>query len=295
MQTLLSMLESWAMTMRVAQAPPEGDWRTWLIMAGRGYGKTRAGAEWVRERAENDGRVRIALVAATLAEARAVMVEGETGLLAIAPDDNRPRFEPSNRKLIWRDGAQATLYSAGEPESLRGPQHHFAWCDEIGKWARGQEVWDNLAMGLRLGSDPRTVATSTPRAVPLVRKLAALATEDGPVRMTRGRMIDNRAHLATAFIETMEASYGGTTIGRQELDGELIEEIEGALWSRALIERCRVAAAPAAVRVVIGVDPPAGADATSDACGIVVVALGEDARAYVIADASVKGASPEGW
>ena len=286
---------NWAMGARTAQQAPEGDWRVWLILAGRGFGKTRAGAEWVRARAETDGSLRIALVAATIAEGRAVMIEGESGLLAIAPDgDKRPKWESSNRRLIWANGAQAFLYSAGEPDSLRGPQHHFAWCDEIGKWQRGNEAWDNLAMGLRLGSDPRTVATTTPRPVPLVRRLADPAA--GHVAITRGRTADNAAHLAPAFIGLMRDQYGGTLTGRQELDGELIGEIEGALWSRALIEQCRVAAAPAtARRVVIGVDPPAGAGASSDACGIVAVMLGPEDAAYVVADASIQGASPEGW
>ena len=285
---------SWPWWARDGQLPPEGEWRTWLVLAGRGFGKTRAGAEWVRAHAETDGGLRIALVAATLAEARAVMIEGESGLLAIAPPGNRPEYEPSLRRLRWPGGAQAFLYSAAEPESLRGPQHHFAWADEIAKWPRGPEAWDNLAMGLRLGHRPRTVVTTTPRAVALVRRLAGAA--DGSVTVTRGRTSDNAAHLARTFVAAMNEAYGGTLTGRQELDGELIDEIEGALWSRALIERCRVGAAPEGLaRVVIGVDPPAGAGAASDACGIVAVALAEDARCYVLGDASVRGASPEGW
>jgi len=282
---------SWHYWARAEQMAPPGDWRTWLILAGRGFGKTRAGAEWVRAQAEADGRLRIALVAATMAEGRAVMVEGESGLLAIAPPGNRPNFEPSLRRLTWRSGAQAFLYSASEPESLRGAQHHIAWADEIAKWPRGMEAWDNLAMGLRLGGNPRTVATTTPRPVALVRRL----TGEAGVAITRGRMADNAAHLAPAFVAAMRDSYGGTLLGRQELDGELIDEIAGGLWPRGLIERCRVAAAPDLRRVVVGVDPPAGAGAGSDACGIVVAALGEDAAAYVLADASVQGASPEGW
>ncbi len=178
-QLLITLLYSWDKKARAAQLPPSGDWRTWLILAGRGFGKTRAGAEWVRALAGIHKNSRIALVGTTLAEARAVMVEGETGVMAISPPGARPKFESSNRRLIWPNGAQAFLYSASEPESLRGPQHHFAWVDEIGKWARGQEVWDNLAMGLRLGSRPQVVATTTPRAVPLVRKLAAQAGADG--------------------------------------------------------------------------------------------------------------------
>ncbi|QJU57534.1 DNA-packaging protein [Sphingomonas sp. AP4-R1] len=279
----------WDYVARAAQWPPEGDWRTWLILAGRGFGKTRAGAEWVKMQAETHPGARIALVGASLHEARAVMVEGESGLIAIMR--GAVKYEASLRRLSWGNGTQAYLYSAGEPDSLRGPQHHFAWCDEIGKWPRGEEAWDTLAMGLRLGGDPRTVVTTTPRAVPLVRRLGGLAG----VTITRGRTRDNRAHLAPSFLEMMNDQHGGTRFGRQELDGELIEEIEGALWSRAAIDACRVRAAPDLVRIVIGVDPPAGTGASSDACGIVVAGLCAEGRAYVLADASVQGASPEGW
>jgi len=287
---MLGMRWNWQFWSRPNQRQPVGDWRIWLIKAGRGFGKTRAGAEWVRWRAEHDGQARIALVAATMAEGRAVMVEGESGLLTIAQPDKMPVWEPSLNRLRWPNGAQAFLYSAAEPESLRGPQHHFAWADEIAKWPRGVDVWDNLMMGLRLGVRPRAVATTTPRPVPLVRRLLA----DKHVVVTRGRMVGNRPHLPPDFIAAMEAGYAGTRIGRQELDGELIEEAVGALWSRALIEARRVAAVPEIVRVVVGVDPPAGAGG-GDACGIIVVALGVDRCAYVLADASVSGTGPEGW
>jgi phage terminase large subunit-like protein len=186
------------------------------------------------------------------------------------------------------------LYSAAEPEGLRGPQHHIAWADEIAKWPLGMETWDNLMMGMRLGDQPRIVATTTPRPVPLVRRLLGL---DGKapkgVVVTRGRTADNGAHLPPSYIEGMRDSYGGTRIGRQELDGELIEDVAGALWTRALIERCRVVALPALRRVVVAVDPPASA--TGDACGIVVAAIGADGIGYVIEDASVNGCAPEAW
>lgn len=291
------MLWTWHWWARPSQLPPQGDWRTWMILAGRGFGKTRAGAEWVRGLAETDGRLRIALVGTTLPEARAVMVEGESGLLSIVPKDRQPCFEPSLRRLTWANGAQAFLYSAAEADALRGPQHHAAWTDEIGKWRQGQAVWDMLAMGLRLGSQPRTVVTTTPRATPLVRALVEAGERDGRVALTRGRTADNRSALAPDFVARMQENYGGTAFGRQELDGELLLAIEGALWSRELLERCRVRAAPAREtwrRVVIGVDPPAGAGAASDACGIVAVALAEE-RAWVLADASVQGVSPERW
>jgi phage terminase large subunit-like protein len=279
-------------TAHPGQLPPEGDWRTWLIMAGRGFGKTRAGAEWVRLVAE-DPDARIALVAATLGEARSVMVEGESGLLACCPPARRPVFEPSLRKVTFANGAQAFLYGANEPEALRGPQHSHAWCDEIAKWGnahgRAAKAWDNLLLGLRLGADQRVVATTTPRAVPLLRRLI-----DGEgLALTRGRTTDN-GHLPERWRRSMQVEFGRSLLARQELDGELIEEIEGALWSRALLEQCRedAASAPEA-RVVIGVDPPASA--TGDACGIIVCALGEDGIARVLADCSVRKATPERW
>jgi phage terminase large subunit-like protein len=284
----------WRLWARRDQLPPPGDWRIWLIMAGRGFGKTRAGAEWVRTIAEADPAARIALVASSLGEARAVMVEGESGILAVSPPDRCPAFESSLRRLVWPSGAQANLFSAGEPESLRGPQHSHAWCDEVAKWdnASGRAVaaWDNLAMGLRLGEQPRVLATTTPRAVPLVKRL--MGEED--VAITRGTTEDNKGNLPARFINDIRRSYGKSLLGRQELDGELIEDLPGALWSRSLLEECREAAATSPpARVVVGVDPPASAG--SDACGIVVCALGEDGIARVLADASVAKASPERW
>jgi phage terminase large subunit-like protein len=284
----------WRLWAHEGQLPPEGAWHGWLIMAGRGFGKTRAGAEWVRALAESDGRARIALVAATLVEARSVMVEGASGLLAIARHGQKPRFQASRRLLTWPNGAQAMLYSAGEPESLRGPQHSHAWCDEIAKWdnaaGRAEAAWDNLQLGLRLGDDPRLVATTTPRAVPLLRRLL----DDDQIVVTLGRTVANLANLPAGFVRSVSRQYGNSLLGRQELDGELIAEIEGALWTRALLEACREPAASSpATRVVVGVDPPACAG--GDACGIVVCAAGEDGIARVLADCSVEKASPEKW
>ncbi|HZV10999.1 MAG TPA: terminase family protein, partial [Novosphingobium sp.] len=254
----------WRLWARSEQLPPPGDWRCWLVMAGRGFGKTRAGAEWVRAIAQARPEARIALVGASLGEVRAVMVEGESGLLAIAPPGRRPRYEPSLRRLVWPNGAQALLYSAAEPESLRGPQHSHGWCDEIAKWdnagMRAEQTWHNLLLGLRLGEDNRVMATTTPRAVPLLLQLLA---REG-VAVTRGRSEANAAHLPPRFLADMRRAFGRSQWARQELDGELITEQEGALWSRALLERCREsAAASPPARVVIGVDPPASATTRS--------------------------------
>jgi phage terminase large subunit-like protein len=280
-------------TAHAGQLPPDGEWRTWLVMAGRGFGKTRAGAEWVRAVADADPEARIALVAATLQEARSVMVEGESGLLACCPPHGRPVFEPSLRRVRFANGALALLYGANEPEALRGPQHSHSWCDEIGKWSgahgRALRAWDNLLLGLRLGRDQRIVATTTPRPVPLLRRL--LGSED--LVVTRGATNDN-GHLPAGFRRAVSVEFGRSLLARQELGGELIEEIEGALWSRALLEDCREETARAdAVRVVVGVDPPASA--AGDACGIVVCALGADGIGRMLADASVRRPTPERW
>lgn len=287
-------LESgWSCRARPDQLPPPGDWSTWLVMAGRGFGKTRMGAEWVRAVAERDGTARIALVGASLHEARSVMVEGPSGLLAIAPPARRPLWLPSRRELRWPSGARAQIFGAADPDSLRGPQHSHGWGDEIGKWPHGIAAWDNLAMGMRLGPCPRVMATTTPRPVPLVVRLAA----DPAVTVTRGRTQDNAAALPAAFLDAMARDFAGTRLGRQELDGELLLDVEGALWTRDLIERCRhrgrTPERAALVRLVIGVDPPAGVG--GDACGIIVVGLDAGGIAHVLDDASISGATPEQW
>lgn len=278
----------WPFWQRRDQLSPPGDWRVWLVMAGRGYGKTRMGAEWVEQRAIEHPGARIALVGATLNETRNVMVEGESGLISLTRDDALD-WEPSLRKLRWPNGSVATVYSAAEPESLRGPQHDFAWADEIAKWPHGIATWDNLMLGLRLGDQPRAMATTTPRPVPLVRRLVA---EKG-VATTQGGTLDNIRNLPHEFIDGVIAMYGETRFGRQELEGILIDDVEGALWSRDLLEARRSASPPAMKRVVVGVDPPVSAH--GDACGIVAVGLGADDKAYVLADHSAKGATPEGW
>jgi phage terminase large subunit-like protein len=281
-------LHDWDFFADQRQLPVGDDWHCWMILAGRGFGKTRAGAEWVHHLVKSHGAIRIALVGATIDEARAIMVEGASGVMNIRPAADRPKWEASRGRLRWPNGAEAFLYSGERPDKLRGPEHHFAWCDELAKWAWPQETWDMLQLGLRQGDRPRSLITTTPRPIALLRRLVA---QDG-VTTVRGRMEDN-PFLPAIFRNRMIEEHGGTRFGRQELGGELIDDLAGALWTRDQIEACRVAHAPSLKRTVIGVDPPAGIG--RDACGIVVVGLGCDDRAYVLADCSVHGATPEGW
>jgi len=284
------LIERWQGWAQEGQCEPPGDWRIWMIRAGRGFGKTRAGAEWISEWARMLPGARIALVAANDADGRRVMIEGPSGLLAVARSDEGPLWRESLRELHFDSGAVATLYSAAAAENLRGPEHHVAWCDELAKWPGGDAAWDNLVMGLRLGVSPRILVTTTPKPTSLMRRIIALPGFEE----TRGGTNDN-AYLPSNFVEAMLASYGGTRLGRQELDGEMLEDVEGAMWTRALIERCRadVDAAAKPVRVVIGVDPPA--TSRGDACGIVVAALLRDGRLAVVEDASVENPPPGVW
>ncbi|MES2095146.1 MAG: terminase family protein [Pseudomonadota bacterium] len=284
------LLDRWWRWALRAQRMPPGKWRIWLIRAGRGFGKTRAGAEWVSALARENPRARIALVAATADDARRVMIEGESGLFAVARDNEPIVWHVGPGELTFASGAKAFVYSARAPEALRGPQHHAAWCDELGKWHDGEKAWDNLLMGLRIGDNPQALITTTPRQTKLMRRIVAT---EGMVE-TRGRTRDN-PHLPASFVAAMEDDYAGTRLGRQELDGEMIDDVEGALWTRAGLEACRVARKrrPAAARVVVAVDPPAGIG--GDACGIVAAMLGADGVGYVIEDASVSGLSPSGW
>ena len=290
------LLYDWGIWARTEQLAPPGDWRIWIIMAGRGFGKTRAGAEWVRETVRRNPEARIALVGATIDEVRRVMVEGDSGVMAIAPPGQQPNFEPSLKRLTWPGGAQAFLYSAAEPEALRGPQHSHAWCDEIAKWDnvadRATRLWDNLIMGLRLGERPRVLATTTPRPAVLLRRLVEQASDDTIV--TTGTTYDNASNLPTRFLTEMRRDYAGTALGRQELEGALLSDVEGALWTRELLDRVRKPGLGDPLkRVVVGVDPPASA--AGDECGIVVCGLTELGKGRVLADASVAKARPERW
>jgi phage terminase large subunit-like protein len=299
---MCTVCDRWDIWGRDDQLPPlataaGAPWRTWLILGGRGAGKTRAGAEWVKAQALGlapfaDGPVeRIALVGETRHEVRSVMIEGVSGLLRLHGPLERPVFEPSKQQLVWPNGAIAQIFSAEDPDGLRGPQFAAAWCDELAKWRYAEETWDMLQLGLRLGTSPRQVVTTTPRPVPILKRLLA---DDGTVT-TRSRTADNAKFLAPAFVAEITRRYAGTVLGRQELDGELIEEVTGALWRRDWIEQQRVASAPPLHRIVVAVDPPVTATASSDACGLVVAGLGPDGRAYVLADRTVQGREPHMW
>lgn len=271
----------WPFWARPSQLPPNGNWRVWLVLAGRGFGKTRTGAEMIRARAVARTARRFALVAPTAGDARDVMVEGESGILAISPPWERPRYEPSKRRLTWPNGAVATLFSADEPERLRGPQHDAAWCDEVASW-RYPEAWDMLMFGLRLGTDPRVVVTTTPRPTMLLRELVA----DPSVVVTRGTTYENSVNLAQGFLEQIIRRYQGTRLGRQELEAELLEDMPGALWNRGIIEGSRVRAAPSLIRVVVAIDPAVTATADADETGIIVAGKDGRGHGWVLADSS---------
>lgn len=250
-------------------------------MAGRGEGKTWRGANWCHEQAREQPGSIGHLVAPTAADSRDVMVKGPSGILATAPPGFRPVYEPSKRALTWPNGSTALLFSADEPERLRGPQCHWAWADEVAAW-RYPESWDQLLFGLRMGRRPRVVATTTPKPVRIIREI--LARPD--VVVSRGRTADNRANLAPAFLTTVVAKYEGTRLGRQELEGELLEDMPGALWTRSRIEAGRVATAPEMRRLVVGIDPAASSNEGSDETGIILAGLGANGEGYVLADRS---------
>ena len=266
------LLHSWPAQAREDQKTPPGDWDIWMILAGRGWGKTRTGAEWVKEQVEAGAR-RIAFVAETAADARDVMVEGESGILNIYPAKDAPQYEPSKRRITWANGAVATLYNATEPGQLRGPQHDCAWCDEMAKWRYARETWDQLQFGLRLGDHPRVLVTTTPRPIELVK--AIVAQNEGLAHITRGRTLDNAANLAAPFMRKIMARYDGTRLGRQELNAEILGDLPGALWRQSDLDMYRrVADDPVewaranCSRIVVSVDPAITAKEESDETGI---------------------------
>lgn len=279
----------WHILARDNQLPPEGDWSKWLMLMGRGAGKTRSGAEWVTGLADEYPGCRIAVVARTAADARDVIVEGESGILAVAPPGFVPEYMPSKRRVVWPNGSIATLYSGEEPDQLRGPQHHFALCDELASW-KYPEAFDMLMFGLRLGEHPRVAITTTPKPVKLIKELIA----DPTCAVVRGSTYENRANLAPSFFSQIVRKYEGTRLGRQELLAEILDDNPGALWTRDLIEKNRKTINPPFTRVVVGVDPEATSGETAAETGIVVAGLATNGHAYVLDDNTIRG-TPLEW
>lgn len=308
-----ALLWEWEVWARPNQLAPADDalgsvsWGTWLILAGRGFGKTRTGAETIRRWACGSTPLsrgtygRFALVAETAADARDVLVEGESGLLGCHPKEFRPHYEPSKRRLTWPNGAIATIYNATEPDQLRGPQHEAAWCDELAKWAYARETWEQLEFGLRLGRNPRAIITTTPRPIPVLKEI--IKAPDTVI--TKGNTMDNMANLSQKFIEKIHKKFSGTRLGRQELEAEMLDDLPGALWLRNYFDpedgsghkgRVPWAVIPELVRIVVAVDPSGtkGASDDGDSIGIVVAGIDGYGHGYVIADVSVKE-GPAGW
>ena len=290
---------AWVLSARLAQYPLLDEHPDiWLVTGGRGAGKTRLGAEWVNALVRGLPPFatpalrygRLALVGETLADVRDVMIEGPSGIVGVS-QPWRPRYEPSRRRLVWENGAVATIFSSEDPESLRGHQFDAAWCDEAGKWRNAEACFDMLQFGLRLGNQPRQLVTTTPRPSRLIKRLLA----DPTVLVTRMRTAENAANLAAGFIEAVANRYAGSVLGRQELDGELVEDREDALWTRRMIESA-ISEKPGELRrIVVAVDPPASSRRTSDACGIIAAGMGNDGRAVVLADATLNAARPQDW
>ena len=274
---------------RPAQIPPPGAWQYWLLKAGRGFGKTRVGGEWTIKQAREHPGCRLALVAPTAGDTRDVMVEGESGILTISPDGFMPLYEPSKRRLTWPNGSIATLYSAEEPNRLRGPQHHYAWCDELASW-KYPATWDMLLFGLRLGQNPQAVITTTPRPIQIIKDLM----KDPRCVVTGGSTYENADNLAPTFITSIVQKYEGTRLGRQELNAEILDDNPGALWHRDVIENLRVQKAPQMVRIVVGVDPAVSGGEESDETGIIVDGIAANGHGYTLADYTIRG-SPLEW
>jgi phage terminase large subunit-like protein len=279
-------LKTWWFWARDEQRPPPGDWRIWLFLGGRGAGKTRAGAEWIADGVRRGRMRRIGLVGATFHDARSVMIEGQSGLLSVM---NTAQFEPSNRRVLWANGAVADVISAEEPDYVRGHQFDAVWADEFCKWTEPQAALDMILMALRLGQSPRMAVTTTPRNIEALKKLMAMPDTVKTHSTTRA----NAAHLAPTFLAGLQLRFGGTRLGRQELEAEVIEDNDAALWRRDWIEKTRVRAAPELVRVVVAVDPPVSV--AGDECGIVAAGLAENGEAYVLGDFSEGGLTAAAW
>jgi phage terminase large subunit-like protein len=294
------LLSDWSVVGRPEQLAPAGDWDAWVILAGRGFGKTRAGGEWTKGEIESARCGRFALVGPTAADVRDIMIEGESGIMSLyahRPRAERPEYEPSKRRITWPNGAIATAYSAEEPDRLRGPQHDGYWADELAAWKDPGAAWDQLQFGLRLGRKPRGVITTTPRPIPIVRRLVA----DPGVVVTRGSTYDNATNLAPTFLQAIRRAYEGTRLGRQEIDAEILDDNPGALWKTSRIDDLRVLVAPELARIGVGVDPAVTSDESSDETGIVVAGVAEcrckgdpELHGFVFDD--VSGIyTPDGW
>jgi predicted phage terminase large subunit-like protein len=276
---------------RKKQIAPQGNWTNWLILAGRGFGKTRTGAEWIRERVENGLAKRIAIIGKTPADVRDVMIEGESGIISISPPWNKPDYQPSRRRIIWPNGSVAHIFSSYEPDQLRGPQFDTAWCDELASWEYIEETWDNLMFGLRLGEKPQVCITTTPRSLQLLKNIRDLEN----TIVTTGSSYENKKNLNANFFTAILSKYKNTRLGMQEIYAEILEESEGALWKREWFEDSRLESYPTELeRIVIAIDPAVTATKTSDETGIIVAGKDIDGNYYIINDSSGRY-SPKEW
>ena len=299
---IIRIQHDWLIWARDDQLPPleaqcGGAWSTWLVLGGRGSGKTRTGAEWVRALALGIPDLvaaparRIALLGETIAQVRSVMIEGVSGILSVHANHERPTLEISRNQLVWPNGAIAQMFSADDPESLRGPQFDAAWCDELAKWSKPQAAWDNLQFGLRLGEHPQVCVTTTPRPTTLVKDIL----KDPKTAVSRARTRDNAKHLAPTFLTEITRRYDGTSLGKQELDGEVVDTRVNGLWQRHWLAQGRLTSRPEMNRIVVAVDPPVTSTAGSDSCGIIVAGLTPDNRGVVLADRTIQGRDPQTW
>lgn len=283
-QELEKLIEEWSFRWNIQardkQKLPPGDWVTWAIIAGRGFGKTRTGAETVR--IWSDLVPIIHIVGRTATDMRDTMIEGPAGLLSVHPDYNRPKYEPSKKRITWHNGCRAQLFSADEPDVLRGPQCYKAWADEVASWKYVEDAWDMMMMGLRLGTHPQVIVTTTPRPIPTIREMV----KDPDNFVTTGSTYENRENLADVFFKKITSKYEGTRKGKQELYAEILEDIEGALWTQKMIEKAHVTKAPQMIRIVVAIDPAVTSDPDSDETGIVVAGLGTDEHCYILDDLS---------
>ena len=282
-----ALLYDWSFWARPNQLTPPGQWITWLILAGRGYGKTRTGAEWVRQQVKKYRYVN--LIGATADDARDIMIEGESGILSICPPSERPKYLASKRRLEWPNGAKSLIFTADEPERLRGKQHMKLWCDELAAW-RYPDSWDQAMFGLRLGDNPQAIVTTTPKPIKLLKELIV----DETTYITKGSTYDNKKNLANAFWKKITKKYEGTRLGRQELNAEMLDDIPGALWTRAMIEKSRVRKAPELIRIVVAIDPAATSGETSNDTGIIAAGKGSDGEYYVLKDSTMND-RPAKW